>query len=349
MLKLDQFEFGASKAFMSKKMSITDIAKMAGVSVSTVSRSLQDSPLISNKTKTLVKKIATENNFRINTRARNLRTQKSQVIGLLCNMNHAEKQETSDQFLFSLVNSISAALHLHDNDLLLHTAPAVTAELASSYVYNQKVDGVIIVGQGRNQHEEIIKLADTGIPFVVWGGFADEQYITVGGDNFRGGWLAADHLARTGKHNILFLGPHQHLEISHRYQGYLKALKDHGLTPPQQALERPAFCIESGYQVTEHLLSEGISFDGLVCASDTIALGAIKCLTSHGIELPKQVGVVGFDDISFAKDWSPKLTTIRQDTTLAGKLLVEKLLQKIDGNKVDSVQIDLELIVRESA
>jgi len=334
---------------MSKKMSITDIAKIAGVSVSTVSRSLQDSPLISTKTKELVQSIALEHNFKINTRARNLRTQKSNVVGLLCNMNHDEKQETSDQFLFSLVNSISASLHEHNHDLLLHTSPSVTAELASSYVFNQKVDGLIIFGQGKNQHKEIIKLSEMNVPFVVWGGYVDEAYTTVGSDNFQGGLLATRKLIERGCKKIIFLGPWEHDEIHYRYQGYRQALQEANLTPPVEKMKQLAFCIESGFEATQHLVESDTEFDGFVCASDTIALGAVKCLRRNKIKVPDKVAVMGFDDISFAKDWSPKLSTVHQDTLLGGKLLVEKVLDKIKGKEVKSSQMDIEIVLRESA
>jgi len=331
-------------------MSIKDIAKIAEVSVSTVSRSLQDSPLISQKTKDKITKIAKKHNFAINTRASNFRKQKSHTVAMLCNLNHSEKQETSDQFLFSLVNSISKNLVQHHYDLLLHTTLNITADLASSYVHKQKVDGLIIFGQGITQHKELCKLSKTNIPFVVWGGHVDDQYTTVGGKNFQGGYIATQHLLeQQKKRKLVFLGVAEHLEIDQRQQGFLQALKEANLKPAYKSIDKPAFCIDSGYIATQHLLDAQIDFDGLFCASDTIALGAIKCLLHNKIAIPKKVAVMGYDDISIAKDWSPTLTTIHQDTTIAGRLLVEKVLAKIEGNETHSTQIDVELIKRESA
>lgn len=335
---------------MAKKLTITDIAELAGVSVSTVSRSLQDSPKISKRTKDKVQKIAERHNFRINLRARNFRTQKSHVVGVLTNLNHSEKQAVSDQFLFSLINSISANLLVNHYDLLLHTAQELTADLASSYVYNQKVDGIIIIGQGKNQHQEITKLSQKDIPFVVWGGYTDELYTTVGSDNFKGTYKATKHLIEVSqKRKLVFLGAPEHHEIKQRYAGFTKALEDCKMKPAIDEADPTAFCIESGYQATRDLFESRTKFDGLICASDTIALGSINFLSSQGVSIPKDVSVIGYDDISISKDWSPRLTTILQDTDLGGKLLVEKVLAKIDGKSPKSTQMDGPLIVRDSA
>jgi len=335
---------------MTKKLSIKDIARIAEVSVSTVSRSLGDSPLISQKTKDRINAIAQEHNFSINTRARNFRTQKSHIIGLLSNMNHAEKQETSDQFLFSLTNSIAANLLVHKYDLLLHTTREITAKNAAEYIHNRRVDGLIIFGQGHNQHKEITKLSEMDVPFVVWGGHVGNSYTTVGGNNFQGAYTATEHLIKKqNKKKIMFLGVPKHLEIQQRFDGFQKALDENGLSIACNLTDKTAFCVDSGYAAVQRLIDADVDFDGLVCASDTIALGAINCLKKHDISIPSQVAVTGFDDISIAKDWSPSLTTIHQDVEQGGKLLVDKILAKIDGENVDSKQLDVDLIRRESA
>lgn len=335
---------------MTNKITIKDLAKLANVSVSTVSRSLQDHPKISEETKSRVRKIARENNFKINHRARNFRTQKCNVVGVLANLDHSEKQAASDQFLFSLINSISTNLKECQYDLLLHTSQSLTAVEASSYVENQKVDGIIIIGQGKNPHSEILKLTKMNVPFVVWGGYTEEEYTTVGSDNLEGTYLSTQHLINdSGKSNLVFLGNPDHHEIKLRYQGFCNAVRDLKANSVMDVADPAGFNIESGYNEVKTLLEKGVVFDGLVCASDSIALGALNCLKDHSVKVPEQVAVIGYDDISIAKYWSPSLTTMVQDTDLGGQLLVKKILAKINGEAVQSSQLPVTLIRRESS
>src|SRR5690606_7098362 len=161
---------------------------------------------------------------------------------------------------------------------------------------------------------------------------------------------ATQHLINLGHKNIAFLGDiSEHSpEFSARYNGYTKALKNAGLVPDAALQINAETSEEEGYKAALALLKRGIKFDAVFGASDLIAIGAIKALEESGLIIPTDVAVMGFDDIPMASYTHPPLTTVQQNTRLAGELLVENLLKLVDGESVTSMLLPAELIVRGS-
>ena len=172
----------------------------------------------------------------------------------------------------------------------------------------------------------------------------------MGCDNLQGGYEVTRHLLGAGRKAIAFLGTatSHYPEFFDRYRGYERAMMEAGVAT-SSALQVDAITTEeSGFQAASELRARGVQFDAIVAASDLIAIGALRALQESGIDVPRQVGVVGFDDIPAASLTNPPLTTVMQDTRRAGELLVETLLHQIAGDTAANSVIPTRLVVRRS-
>ncbi len=328
-------------------VSIADIARRAGVAESTVSRALNNNPIINADTRARIQAIAREMNYKINTGARNLRLQRSHAIALVINAEVRDGQKFSDPFMMDMIGAIADELQLHNYSLLFSSPAMASDDWHSQLLGSRLSDGIIVIGSGRND-TPLRKLHEAGDPLVVWGARApDANYCMIGSDNYLGGQQAARHLLGRGCKRLVFLGDIAHPEINNRFLGYFEALREAGLEAQERHIQA-AFSIESGYQHTVELLQKGLDFDGIFAASDNIAMGAIKAIQDKGYSVPKDVSVVGFDDIPMAPFFSPPLTTIRQDIHKGGQLLVQKILAQVNGENADSEMLRTTLVVRES-
>lgn len=328
---------------------MADLAKLAGVSKSTVSRALADSPLIPTKTKERIQSLAREHNYRLNKRARNFRTKESLTVAVLIPDTKEKQWRLSDPFFLELLGSIAESLNERSHELLLAKAKVSTKDWVLDHVERGSCDGVILVGQGAEQ-EEINELADSGVPFVVWGGYFDNlRYCTVGSDNRLGGKIATEHLLGSGRRNIAFLGDRRLPEVALRFEGYADALSDAGLPlAPSRCLDTP-FVGSAAYDAMAAFLKTGASIDGVFACSDVIAMGAVRALNEAELAIPGEVAVVGYDDIAMASYFSPPLTTVKQDCIAGGAALVERLLTIIEGEEASPVILETPLIVRQSS
>ncbi|MBW8184316.1 LacI family DNA-binding transcriptional regulator [Shewanella nanhaiensis] len=337
---------------MNKKrvMTLADIALLANVSKSTASRALRNNPLINKNTRELVQEIALKHNFKVNATASNLRTQKTNTIAVVVMFDQKSGQAISDPFLMEILGTIADELTHFGYDMLLTTTKTATHDWYSYYYESKRADGLIIIGQG--EHDQRIEaLISTDLPFIVWGTEIHEKnYTTVGSDNRKGGYLAVSHLIEQGCRRIAFLGDINHTEVEQRWLGYQDAVAEAGLVVEDKLQIKTDFTSVDGYQsLRDHCLSDDVPIDGVFAVSDAIALGATKYLFEQNITIPKQVAVIGFDDISMSEYCSPSLSTIRQNTAAGGRLLVKLMLDKLNHLPVDSQLLNVEMIQRQSS
>lgn len=330
-----------------KQLKLADLAKLAGVSTSTVSRALNDNPLIKKETRDKLKQLAKQHSFSLNTAASRLRSQKTNVVAVIINFDSGTEQSINDPFLLKVVGEINLALNKQGLELLLSNSFMAGDDWANYFINGRRADGIIVVGQGKNP-ANIETAAAAGVPLVVWGDPKTvSDYAIVGSDNFVGGRLATEHLLAVGAENILFLGDPDHAEIGERCRGYIEAIKAANRTPHIVSID-----ITSGaaYQGINHLLVEkGLCFDGIMACSDMVALGAMKALKERYISIPNDVALVGFDDIAMADISHPSLSSVKQNTQRASVLLVEKLLTQLQGLKAESQVVEIELVNRQSS
>ena len=329
---------------------MADIARLAGVSTSTVSRALSHSPLVNQETRDRILDLARSLNYTINIGAQNLRLQQNRTVAVVIPIDQSSRQQLSDPFFLSMLGSLADALSEQGFDTLVSRVDADQVDAAAAPFDGGRAIGVILIGQGRH-HDQLNKMAARGVPFVVWGAQLPQQlYTTVGGDNITGGRLATERLLAQGRRRIAFLGhaTTHYPEFFDRYRGHERALLE-ARVPTSSALQVDAITTEdAGFQALRELERRGVEFDAVVAASDLIAIGALRALQESGIDVPREVSVVGFDDIPAASHTNPPLTTVVQDTRRAGDLLVETLLRQIAGDPAANSVIPTRLVVRKS-
>ena len=334
---------------MSKKIStLADMAKLAGVSESTVSRALSGSKLVSDKTRERIQAMAHEMDFSINTSARNLRLQKSNTIAVVLLINSDQDQSPTDPFILGLIGVITEELAKRGYDMLLASHKRHDKLWLSRYFDSKRADGVIIFGQG--QHADTFEEAITeDMPLVVWGAKCDgARYLTVGTDNYLGGQLATEHLLEKGCEHIAFAG-NLTMETSLRFQGFKDAMAKNKENAQTTHLDIH-FTYADAYEVTKQLINEGkFPYDGIVASSDIIALGMLKAVKENPAMSNRPFAIVGYDDIEVASYTDPSLTTVRQDTYAGGRQLVECLFQQINKQDTQACVLETKLIERESS
>lgn len=327
---------------------IADLARLAGVSAGTVSRALAGKELISADTRARIQQLADEHGFRPNQMARRLRTQRTGVIGVVVPLGHERRQHLSDPFFMTLLGHLADALTENGYDLMLSRIIPDANDWLERIVTSGMLDGVLLIGQS-NQFEAIERVATTYRPLVVWGSALPGQvHCAVGVDNRLGGRLAAERLIARGCRRIAFLGEVRTLELIERHRGVCDALAAAGLAPPLQLdthLASDIMADEIARHV-EHLLPDN---DGIVAASDVIAMRTIRALVDRGIAVPDRIAVTGFDDLPLAESIVPRLTTVRQDLVQGARAMVDALFARIAGREMHSTEMVPELIVRDSA
>lgn len=326
---------------------LADLAQLAGVSISTVSRALSDHPAINLKTKQAIWKLAREKDYPFKRYMPMGPIGADATIAVVVPRPQGRESRLSDPFLLALLAGVGDAARDRGCDVLLsHFAPDRLDDLIEAMT-TSRADGVIFMGQSA-LHPAFNVLARTEPRFVVWGAeLPDQAYCSVGSDNLKGGLRATQHLMRLGRERILFLGDIDAPEAAQRFRGYREAL-ERADRPVEPELHLPAhFEVKSAESAIDARLRDGRRFDGIVAASDLIALGAIRALHRAGIDVPKDVAVVGYDDVPLARYSRPALTTVAQDTLRAGRLLVSKLLDASERGAT-SERVPTELIVRES-
>jgi DNA-binding LacI/PurR family transcriptional regulator len=332
-----------------RRLQMVDIARLAGVSVSTVSRALNGSELVNAETRQRVAELARSLNYSINFGARNLRLQENRTIAVVVPYDAASRQHISDPFFLSIVGSIADALTDRGYDMLLSRVDAEHLDLSSHWFDSGKAIGVVLIGQWRH-HDQLNEMAARKLPLVVWGGEMPQQlYCSVGGDNVLGGTLATRHLLQMGRRRIAFVGDSQLPEVWLRRQGYAQALREAGLeVQPSLELAAP---FEPGIAtaVLRDFCKAEQGFDAVVCCSDVLALLTIQALRAAGRSVPGDVAVIGYDDMPLAAYCDPPLTTVHQPVAEAGAELVEALLGQLRGERPGSRTMPVYLKLRESA
>lgn len=329
--------------------SIADLARLAGVSKSTVSRALNDSPLIGDETKQRIRAIAAEHQFQINVPARRLSLRQSHTIAFVT-YEYQKDFSVPDVFMLEIMSGISGALHAGGYDMLVVHVDPDDGGWASEYLETGRVDGFILLSATCTQRH-IETLVAMNAPFVVWGVSAPNHgYCSVTGDGVAGGRIATEHLLRSGRSRVAFLGgPARELEVQDRYRGYEAALREAGRTVDPALVVHGDYSGTSAAAAMHQLLEVAPDLDAVFVNSDLMAIAAMDVIRDRDRRVPDDIAVIGYDDVSIAQHSNPPLTTIRQDGPLAGRLLAQNLIQHLQTGVVTNVSIPAELVLRSSA
>ena len=325
---------------------LADLARLAGVSVATVSRALAGNPAIAAATRLRIVELARTHGFQINQAARNLRLKRTGAIGVILPLGHEADQHLSDPFFMSLLGPLADAVAERGHDLLLSRVIPKDDRWLDAIVDGGRVDGVIVIGQS-NQTGAIERVALRYRPMVVWGAAQPGlKQLTVGSDNAAGGHLAAAHLLAGGRKRLAYFGNPDVPEFAARYAGFCAAVAVAGAAGTLFPVHLTS---EASYAAIGDFLDSNPPPDGIVAASDVIAMSTLRALADRKKRVPQGVGVVGYDDVVIAMHTTPPLTTIRQDVVRGAATLVELLFRRIDGDDPESVSMLPELVRRGSA
>lgn len=339
---------GEPDARKPSRLQMADLARLANVSVSTVSRALANHPRLSAETRARINELARSLNFSADAGAQMLRGKRLNTVAVVFPYHAAQRQHFRDPFFLTLIGRIGDALIDRGYSMLVVGVEAAQFERVSAAYDTRQAIGTILLGQ-EDYHQRINELAVRGVPFVVWGArLRDQLYCTVGSDNLLGGRQATEHLLQAGARRIAFFGDPTLPEIAQRHEGWLAAHRARGLQP-DPGLARPMpFDAEAARREVGRMIDEGLDADAVFAASDVLALAAVSALKSRGRRVPEDVQVVGFDDIPLAAQASPALTTVRQDLEAAGHALVERLLAALDGQVIEPLMLPTTLVARET-
>lgn len=328
---------------------IKELADLAGVTPATVSRALADSQLISTKTRERIKALALEHDFRPNAMARNLRFRKTGAIGVVIPLDHETGQHISDPFFMTMLGLLADALAERGYNLLLSRVMPSNPNWLDRFIDSGRVDGVIVIGQS-DQSEVLDRVAAKYRPLVVWGGHSPGQvHCSVGSDNRLGGDLAATHLIERGCQSLAFFGDPRQLEIGQRLEGSRDAMARAGLVD-KLAILPARLAAEAARPDIAAFVGSGIPLpQGIVAASDAVAMATLSVLSEAGLSVPGDVRVTGFDGLAISEITVPRLSTIRQDLNAGAAHLVGLLLRRIAGEETGSVIMKPELVVRMSS
>ena len=331
------------------KITMTELARLANVTPSTVSRALNDSPLVSRETRDEIVALAAKTGYVINASARSLRRQSSEAIGIVIPLRPESGQTISDPFFLEILGAVSHAASKQGFDLIV-TVPEDVSEIAERrLLLTGRADGLIILGQA-GRIERLNALGELSDKIVVWGGkLKGSTYTLVGSDNRLGGRLAAEHLIEAGRKRLLFIGDNTLPEVDLRFKGFLDAHATAGLRHAPARILSIDFGSVTAFSRIAEFLPKAPPFDAVFAASDVLAIAAIQALTAAGRRVPEDVSVVGYDNIGASALTVPGLTTVTQNIRLAGEIMVDLLIRKLAGETVQSRTVPTGLIVRESS
>lgn len=330
------------------RLKMADIARMAGVSISTVSRALAGNPLIPKTLRDQIVEIAQTHGYVVNQSARSLRLRKTDTIGVIIPLAHEAGQLISDPFFLEMVGRLADEITRRNYSVLLNKVIVTETGWLERIIQSHRADGLLLIGQS-TQHDALNAVSGAYKPMVVWGAqLPGQRYCAVGSDNVEGGRMAVAHLAAGGRRRIAFFGATDAPEAIQRFQGYKQGLAEAGLAfDPALVISAP-YTLEEAQVAVAEFLARGVAFDAAFAFSDVIALAAIGVLTEAGRTVPGDVAVVGFDDIVLARYSAPPLTTVRQDLAFGARAMVDLLFRRMSGEDAPSVLVPVELVVRGS-
>lgn len=338
---------------MTKRATAQQVAKLAGVSRTTVSFVLNNTPgmRISEETRQRVLAAAAKLNYHPNASARRMATGRTRVIGLV--LRQTAQQAFATGFLLQVLNGLNSAASQRNYHLLLEPIPPDNGTRAYSKLIRERhVDGIIVSGP-RFDDEELLQIRDDGAPLVLIGQFPRSNIPSVDVDNCRGAQQATEHLIQLGHRRIGFISnaPPVYTAAVERQEGYQLALEIAGIAFDNSLIQHGAFTAQSGFAAMNALLELPQPPDAAFVASDTVAHGALQAISLRGLRVPDDIAVVGFDDVPASEYIEPPLTTVRLPAYNLGWGAADLLINIIEGQTSESTEptlLETELIIRKS-
>jgi DNA-binding LacI/PurR family transcriptional regulator len=330
---------------LSRQISIKDIARLARVSHPTVSRALQNSPLVNPTTAAKIRKIAEAAGYRPSAVARGLVTRRTRTVGLVVTT-------VADPFAGEVACGIEQAANDHgyavflaDSNCDAERERKVVQELAE-----RRVDGIIVTSS-RVGSDYLPMLAQLNVPMVLVNDQYPGEFVhSVMIANEDGSRAVTEHLIELGHRRIAYVGDRSGYQTdTERLKGYRQALADAGIAFASELAVLGNGRPEGALAVVDGLLRLANPPTAVCCYNDMTALGAMRAIRARGLRVPEDMSVTGFDDLFFSEYLEPALTTVRQPMRRMGEMAMENLLKLMSGEEsVAQVNVEAELIVRGS-
>lgn len=326
-------------------VTIKDIAKLANVSHTTVSRALNNSPYIKPETKAKIKALAEELNYVPNYNAKSLVLLKSYIIGVFFS---SISEGTSDTFFHEVINGVNKVMDKKYNLVIR----GIDNYEYSNPIDNKNVDGIIVVSQSENDDNFIKTIMEKNIPMVVLNRVINEEgIVNILCNDTKGSYDAVEYLIHNNHKKIGFIQGNMEFESSrYRKKGYIMALEDYNIKINKDYILCGKYTLESGYDNMKKLLELENRPTAVFCANDDIAVGAIKAVFESGLNVPEDVSIIGFDNSNFCNYVTPTLTSVKKDSLTMSEIGGLYLLDIINEKNIDQNKIFIEscLVERES-
>lgn len=326
-------------------VTIKDIAKLANVSHTTVSRALNNSPLINQETKIKIKAIAEQLNYVPNYNAKSLVLDKSYTIGLFFS---SISQGTSPSFFFDTVRGVNSVIEQNYNLVVR----GIDDYKDFSDINRKRFDGIVLMSQSDLDNAFIYHVWQNKIPLVVLNREIEgKSVINILSDDREGCFKAVKYLIESGHRDIAIIeGKEGFKSAKERKEGFLKALIEHKVPVHSEFMVQGNYDMKSGYRCMKELLRLPKVPTAVFCSNDDMAIGAIKAVFEKGLVVPRDISIVGFDNIGFSEYATPALTTVKrpmEEISIKGGKKIIELIDKGDyiGEKI---YIKTELIIRDS-
>jgi LacI family transcriptional regulator len=329
---------------------IRDVAKQAGVSAATVSYVLTGRGAVGENTRQRVLDTIQQLAYYPSATARSLNRRRTNTVGFL--IPHTSGSVFLDPYFAELIRGVAVMADAHQYSPVIVPVEdeGHAQEIYARLVHSELVDGILVTFISEQHSYLRDDMRRHGIPFVVIGSpmVTDTTFIDV--DNRGGAEAAINHLLSLGHRALAFInGPDGYPHAEQRLVGVHSALRAAGIPPDSCPVVSGAFTREGGYAGMEYLLQLDVRATAVFAASDSMAVGALQCLREHGLKVPGDISLVGFDDTLLASATSPALTTVRQPIRALGEAGMDALYKKIHGLPAQSsIILPTELIVRES-
>jgi len=334
-------------------MTLQKIAKLAGVSKSTVSRVINNDPNVSAKTREKVQAVIEAQQYQINPAARALASRRTKILGIVIPNNIGVLFDTSFYFP-TILRGISQAAHDRDYAMLLMLGEDSEDDIrfARRIVHNQIMDGLALISPSIG-HPIIDELIAAKTIFVsadrIPRDDVDVNFVTV--ENVESSKIAVKHLIDSGRRRIAMIaGDTEIIDARDRIEGYKCALADAGIALDEELIMTTRYDYDAAYEAIQYLLDNKIEFDGVYASQSTLAVGAVNAIMDAGLKLPDDVALMAFDDLADAMNPRIGISTMRQPVFEKGYQLAEVLIDLIEEKATPPIQryLQTELIIRDT-
>ncbi|EAZ80467.2 LacI family DNA-binding transcriptional regulator [Algoriphagus machipongonensis] len=331
------------------QVTMKEIAKKLGVSVSTVSRALKDSPELHPETKRKIVEMANEMNYQPNLLAQSLRISRTKTLGVIV-------PEITSHFFASCISGIQDQANVRGyNIMICQSNENLELEIANiKTLVATQVDALLIsLSRETNHYEHLFELYNREIPFVLFDRVQEDIPVSkITFNDVGGAYQVTKHLLEMGCKRVMYVSGPEDLYISKkRKEGYLKALKDFGIKEEKELIKVTDLTTEGNIKIAEEVLEMENKPDGVFCIFDPVAMDVMTLWKSKGVKIPEDIALAGFTNNPTSAVVEPALTTVSQPGYEMGKLAVSHLLDQLDGIASDdpiSIVLETTLVPRKS-